>query len=184
MGNGMIGGAAYLNSLAIYSANEPNKPYWMMHEFVGHAFGGLPDLYMYYGTGLMSDVVKKDIDDHHARGDYLMIDHEKDPNKVYWKDFINKDGYTNVGMYPGVYWDYLKPGEVVTCEDLETSVMCGPTNHYTVMERYQIWRRIQTYAGFTTITIDEFKEYDKANKIDSDWTWDRYDNWTDDRIGN
>lgn len=186
MGNGMIGGAAY-GDIAVYSANEPDKPYWMMHEFTGHIVGGLPDQYYVTGDVLATDGTRKAIDSWltagPGNGEQLVFDYRKDPNTVFWKDFINKDGYTNVGVYPGAYWD-LKLGELTVCEDYNTSVMNGPVNHYTVMERLQIWRRIQHRAGFTTITIPEFKEYDRSNQMDVDWTWDRYENWHDDRVPN
>jgi hypothetical protein len=184
MGNGMIGGYA-MGNLAVYSANEGLKPYWMMHEFAGHAFGNLPDLYYIGGSDLLNENDKKMFDDNHENGELLMLGWQKDSKEAYWKDFIGKNGYANVGIYPAgyAYFDrMIKFGECFSCEDIGTSVMFGPTAHYTVMERYQIWRKIQQRAGFSIITIDEFIEYDKVNLIDADWSWDRYDNWTDDRV--
>jgi hypothetical protein len=183
IGNGMIGGYAMGNS-AIYSTNEGLKPYWMMHEFAGHAFGGFPDLYYIQGDGILNEEDKNMFDSNHLNGELLMYDWQKDPTKVFWKDFIGQNGYENVGIYPGgyCYWDRcIKLGECVVCEDFGTDVMYGPTAHYSVMERYQLWRKIQLRAGFTTITIDEFKEYDKVNLLDADYSWDRYDHWQDDR---
>jgi hypothetical protein len=182
MANGMVGGHVIFD-IAVFSANEPNKPYWMMHEFCGHVLGGFPDLYYNEGKAIVEENDSVYLDACHRDGEYLMLDYKKDPKKVYWADFINQDGYTNVGIYPAPWWQWIQVGAgIVSCEDISTSVMYGPTAHYTVMERYQLWRKIQRRAGFTTITIAEFKEYDKTNKIDSDWTWDKYDNWTDDRI--
>jgi hypothetical protein len=186
MGNGLIGGYA-MGNMAVYSANEGLKPYWMMHEFIGHAFGGFPDLYYIQGEDLLNEDDQKMFDENHNIGELLMYDWRNDPKQVYWKDFIGKNGYSNVGVYPAgyAYWDRaIKFGECFSCEDIFTSVMYGPTAHYTVMERYQLWRKIQLRAGFTTITIDEFLAYDVVNLIDADWSWDRYDNWTDDRIWN
>jgi hypothetical protein len=184
MGNGMIGGYA-MGNMAVYSANEGTKPYWMMHEFAGHAFGGFPDLYYLGEEGMLDAKARKAFDDNHEGGELLMLDWPTDPATVYWKDFIGKNGYEMVGIYPAGYYDPpLAFGQIQSCEDIFTSVMYGPTAHYTVMERYQLWRKIQQRAGFTTITIDEFIAYDVVNVVDADVSWDRYDNWTDDRIWN
>jgi hypothetical protein len=180
MGNGMVGGYA-MGNMAVYSANEGLKPYWMMHEFAGHIVGCFPDMYYIEGNVLATEGTRKSIDDSHSKGEMLMYDWRKSPDEVYWKDFINQDGYTNVGVYPAAYWD-LKYGELTSCEEVQTSVMFGPKAHYTVMERYQLWRKIQRRAGFMITSIAEFKEYDKYNKFDLDSSWDRYDNWTDDRV--
>jgi hypothetical protein len=186
MANGMVGGHV-INGIAVYSANEPNKPYWMMHEFAGHVVGGFPDLYYLDVQGKLDEEKKASIDANHEAGELLMldwIDTKNNPDKkVYWNDFIGLNGYQMVGIWPAAYYaPELAFGEIQSCEDVGTSVMFGPTAHYTVMERYQLWRKIQLRAGFTTITIPEFIEYDKVNVIDADWGWERYDNWTDDRI--
>jgi hypothetical protein len=180
MGNGMIGGAAY-GHIAIYSADEPNKAYWMIHEFVGHAFGGLPDMYYVWGDQLMNDKLKKAFDDAHLSGNDLMFDWRDDPNEVLWKDFIGRWGYEMVDVYQAGL-EYIKFGEIFTCENITTSVMYGPSNpHYTVMERYQLWRRMHTRAGFTTVTMDDFIAYDVVN-LKTSWSWKIYEVWTDDRI--
>ncbi|MDR1583690.1 MAG: BACON domain-containing protein [Prevotellaceae bacterium] len=184
IGNGMIGGYA-MGNFAIYSANEGLKPYWMMHEFAGHAFGGFPDLYYIWGSDLLNDADKKMFDDNHEAGELLMYDWRNDPQQVYWKDFIGKNGYEMVGIHKGgyAYFDrMIKFGECFCCEDVGTDVMFGPTAHYSVMERYQLWRKIQQRSGSTIITIDEFLKYDVVNLIDSDWSWDRYNHWMDDRV--
>jgi hypothetical protein len=183
IGNGMIGGYA-LGNAAIYSANEGLKPYWMMHEFAGHAFGGFPDLYYIWGSDLLNEDDKKMFDANHEGGELLMYDWRSDPKEVYWKDFIGKNGYEMVGVYPGGYGYFsrmIKFGECFVPEDIGTCVMNGPTAHYSVMERYQLWRKIQQRAGFTFQTIEEFMEYDKVNLLDLDWSWDLYDHWIDDR---
>ena len=180
MANGMVGGHV-INGIAVYSANEPNKPYWMMHEFVGHTLGRMVDMYFITGSDSATSETYKVFDNGHETGDWLQLDWKTDPKEVYWRDFIGQPGYEQVGVYPASFWD-LKFGSLTTCEDINNSVMYGPVNHYTVMERYQLWRIIQSRAGFTTITIDEFKEYDQVNLIDADWSWQRYDNWVDDRI--
>jgi hypothetical protein len=183
MGNGPIGGFVNEHGIAIYSADEPNKPYWMMHEFCGHVLGAFPDLYYNEGNEL-DEGAKRVLDEGHRNGDYLMLDYNRDPETVYWKDFINKDGYTNIGIFPAPLWNWLLVGEVVSCEAITSSVMYGPVAHYTVMERYQLWRKILTRAGVTAVGIGDFKEYDKENKFDDDFSWDRYEDWHDDRIWN
>jgi hypothetical protein len=182
MANGMIGGHVIFN-VAVYSANEPNKHYWMMHEFAGHVVGQFPDLYYLGEKGLMDDNTKEWFDVMHDQGTHLMFDWRSDPRSVYWSYFIGKKGYENVGVYKaGLNIPPLAFGQLFVCEDVGTDVMYGPTAHYSVMERYQLWRNIQLRAGFTTITFEEFMEYDRVNIVDADWSWDRYDNWTDDRI--
>jgi hypothetical protein len=182
MGNGQIGGYA-MGNMAVYSANEPSKHYWMMHEFAGHAFGGLPDMYYTGENGTMNANARASITANHLNGEILMLDWQTDPKLVYWKDFIGRNGYERVGIYPAGYYDPpLSFGEIFSCEPHDCTVMFGPTPYYSVMERYQIWRKIQLRAGFTTITIDEFLAYDAINLID-DWTsWDRYPIWEDDRV--
>jgi hypothetical protein len=183
MGNGMIGGHVIGSVVAVYSADEPNKPYWMMHEFTGRLVGLFPRLFYLGETGLMNDNTKELFDIFHEQGDLLMFDWRSDPKTVYWKDFIGRSGYEEVGVYPaGLNSPPLAFGQIFCCENIETDVMFGPTAHYNVMERYQLWRKIQLRAGFTAITFAEFIEYDKVNIVDKDYTWDRYDNWTDDRI--
>jgi hypothetical protein len=180
MANGMIGGHV-INDIAIYSANEPDKAYWMMHEFCGHVLGGLADMYYIYGNAPAQESTKEVFIHGHPNGDYLQFDWRKDPKEVYWKDFIGRAGYEQVGVWPAALWD-LKLGELTTCEDIGNSVMFGPVAHYTVMERYQLWRKIQERAGFTTVTIDEFITYDVVNLVDVDWSWEQFEQWTDDRI--
>jgi hypothetical protein len=181
MANGMVGGHVIAN-VAVYSANEPNKLYWMMHEFAGHVLGGLPDLYYIDGENPLDEGAKKAFDEGHKGGSFLMFDWTKDPERVFWKDFIGRPGYEKVGVYPAAIWG-LKLGEVTTCEDIHTSVMFGPAAHFTVMERYQLWWQIQTRAGFP-VSLDRFIEYDAVNLSDTDLSWAPYKplDWTDNRI--
>lgn len=180
LANGMVGGHV-IDGIAVYSANEPTKHYWMMHEFAGHVVGGFPDLYYIDGENPLDEGAIKAFNELHKTGDMAMLDWTKDPKDVYWKDFIGRKGYEMVGVYPAGLWG-LKLGELSTCEDINTSVMFGPTAHYTVMERYQLWRKIQQRAGFTATTFDDFIAYDVVNLNDTDWSWDKYSNWVDDRI--
>jgi hypothetical protein len=182
MANGATGGFVYVN-VAVYSANESNKPYWMMHEFAGHLVGGLPDLYDLGYRGDLDEEKKKSFDDNHSAGELLMLDWPTDPTQVYWKEFIGRPGYEMVGIYPARYYDPpLSFGQIQCCEETTTSVMGSRTAHYSVMERYQLWRKIHTRAGFTDISKETFIAYDVINVTDTDTTLDRYDNWTDSRI--
>jgi hypothetical protein len=183
MGNGMIGGAAY-GYLAVYSANEENKPFWMMHEFAGHIIGCMPDMYVEEDQGPADATFRKSVDDNHAAGELLMIDWRKDPKTVFWKDFIGRLGYEKVGVYPSGYYG-IKFGEVFASEDHKTTVMSfGKYAYFTVMERYQLWRKIQSRAGFPAKTVEEFIKYDAVNLKVKDWSWNQYKSldWTDDRI--
>jgi hypothetical protein len=183
MGNGGIGGAAY-GDLAVYSANDPNKLYWMMHEFAGHVVAGLPDLYPgIWGDRLLDAALKSELDENHVVGDHLMLDWHSQPDSVYWKDFIGRPGYDKVGVYPSG-WYGIKFGEIFTCEKHTSSVMCDYIPYFTVMERYQLWRKLQRRAGFPITSIDKFIEYDAVNLKETDPSWTPYKSldWADDRI--
>jgi hypothetical protein len=182
MGNGGIGGYA-MGTMAAYSADEPNKPYWMMHEFAGHVLGCLPDLYIQsYGSGVLDAGARRMIDDGHAGGQLLMLDYRTDPNTVYWKDFIGRPGYPEVGVFEAGHYS-VKYGELRTCEPIYSVVMTDMIPHYSVMERYQIWRQIQQRAGFTSFSIPQFIEYDVINLYKTE-TWKDYEyvDWSDSRI--
>jgi hypothetical protein len=181
MGNGAIGGGAY-GFMAVYSANEPEKPFWMMHEFVGHVLGGLPDLY-YSGDQPINDGAKAAFDHGHADtvNEFLMFDWRSSPKEVFWKDFIDRPGYEMVYVYQAGYWD-LQFGSFYTCENVKTSVMYARAAHYTVMERYQLWRKIHARAGFTTMTMDDFIAYDIINLADTGTSFSKFEDWTDERI--
>jgi hypothetical protein len=183
MGNGMIGGYA-MGDVAVYSANEEKKAFWMMHEFVGHIVGCMPDLYVEEGDTVNASV-RKTIDENHAVGELSMLDWRKDAKTVFWKDFIGRPGYEKVSVYPSG-WYGIKLGELSTCEDHRYTVMSwGRVAYFNVMERYQLWRKIQSRAGFSTVTFDRFIEYDAVNlKKETDWSWTPYKalEWTDERI--
>jgi hypothetical protein len=184
VGNGMIGGYAY-GDVAVYSANEGSKLYWMMHEFVGHIIGRMPDMYVEDGDGHVNSSTKTAIDEQHAAGELSMLDWRNQPDSVFWKDFIGREGYEKVSVYPSG-WYGIVFGELFTCEPHNSTVMYdNRVAYFTVMERYQLWRQIQTRAGFP-ITLDKFIEYDAVNLKETDWSWKPYNSldWTDDRIWN
>jgi hypothetical protein len=184
VGNGLIGGYA-LGDVAAYSANEGNKLYWMIHEFVGHVIGRMPDMYVEDGTGHVNSSVKATIDSQHAIGELLMLDWRSQPDSVFWKDFIGRPGYEKVGVYPSG-WYGIVFGELFACELHTSTVMNnGSVAYFTVMERYQLWRQIQTRAGFPA-TFDKFLIYDKVNLKETDLSFAPYKSldWTDDRIWN
>jgi hypothetical protein len=184
MGNGMIGGYA-MGDVAAYSANEGQKLYWMMHEFVGHVIGHMPDMYVEDGEGHVDASVKTNIDTQHLVGELSMLDWRSHPDSVFWKDFIGRPGYEKVGVYPSG-WYGIVFGELFTCEPHRSTVMCNNSAAYfTVMERYQLWRQIQARAGFPA-TLDKFIEYDAVNLKETGWSWKPYNalDWTDGRIWN
>jgi hypothetical protein len=184
VGNGLIGGYA-MGDVAVYSANEGYKLYWMMHEFVGHIIGRMPDMYVEDGEGHVNASTKATIDSQHLVGELSMLDWRSQPDSVFWKDFIGRKGYENVGVYPSG-WYGIVFGELFTCEPHNSTVMCShAAAYFTVMERYQLWRQIQARAGFPT-TLDRFVEYDAVNLKDTDRSWKRYSSldWTDERIWN
>jgi hypothetical protein len=160
MSNGNAGGYAY-GDIGSYPAHERDNAYWMIHEFTGHVIGYFPDLYpAEYEKDTLNDEVRKTIDESHARGELCMLDYRTDPAEVFWKDFIGKPGYENVGLYPTGHYS-VKQGELVTCEPPLTSAMYDRNMYFTVMERYQLWRQIQMRAqtGVET-TMEEFMKYD------------------------
>jgi hypothetical protein len=163
MGNGMIGGAAY-GDRGIYSAQEVNNAYWMIHEFAGHVIGYFPDLYPEsFGDGNADDKIKEMIDKAHARGELCTLDWRNDPAEVFWKDFIGKPGYSRVGVYPTGHYS-VKYGELFTCEPPRLSAMYDRNLYFTVMERYQLWRQIQMRAEIAIDpTMEAFMEYDVVN---------------------
>jgi hypothetical protein len=181
MGNGMIGGYA-MGDVAAYSANEQHKLYWMMHEFVGHVIGRMPDMYA-YGDNHADSAVKATIDRQHLIGELSMLDWRNQPDSVFWKDFIGRKNYEKVGVYPSG-WYGIVFGELFTCEPhTETVMNNGSLAYFTVMERYQLWRQIQIRTDMPT-TFDKFIEYDVVNLKETDWSWTPYKSldWTDDRI--
>jgi hypothetical protein len=182
MANGMIGGHV-IGGVAIYSANEPNKIYWMIHEFVGHVIGRMPDMYIEDGDSHANDETKVTIDRQHTVGELSMLDWRSHPDSVFWKDFIGRKGYEKVGVYPSG-WYGIVFGDLFTCEPHNSTVMYGnAAAYFTVMERYQLWRQIQTRAGFP-VSVDKFIEYDAINLKQTDWSWEPYKSldWTDERI--
>jgi hypothetical protein len=183
MGNGLIGGYAY-GDVGVYSANESHKLYWMMHEFVGHIIGRMPDMYVEDGDGHVDSSVKNTIDSQHLIGELSMLDWRSQPDSVFWKDFIGRKGYEKVGVYPSG-WYGIVFGELFTCEPHNSTVMYdNRAAGFTVMERYQLWRQIQTRAGLPS-TLEKFIVYDAVNlKEERSWTPYNSLNWTDDRIWN
>lgn len=181
MGNGLIGGYA-MGDVAAYSANEGNKLYWMIHEFVGHIIGRMPDMYA-HGDNHVDASTKETIDRQHLVCELSMLDWRNHPDSVFWKDFIGRKGYEKVSVYPSG-WYGIVFGELFTCEPHTSTVMnSGNVAYFTVMERYQLWRQIQNRAGFPA-SLDGFIAYDAVNTGNKDWSFAPYKalNWSDDRI--
>ncbi|MDR1859516.1 MAG: hypothetical protein LBR06_01165 [Bacteroidales bacterium] len=158
MGNGQIGGYALFEHRAgIYSTLEPNKPYWMAHEFVGHGFTLLADEYVsdcdYMGgpAGLVE--LQKN-------GWCMNVAPTSEPEKVPWKDFIGRRGYGQVGLYQGGH--YCAEG-IWRPEDY--SIMVGARNdgkppYYNAQSRWLIYKKIHELAGIEH-SFESFIEYDK-----------------------
>jgi hypothetical protein len=156
IGNGMVGGYA-MGDIAVFSNNEGRKPYWMVHEFVGHIIGRMPDLYCDGSTATtLSDEVKKGLDNYHAEGLGWMVDYNSDPKTVLWKDFIGRKGYEQVGVYPANY--YGACGLVWAPEP--KSCMWQNIYCFSAPERYQLWRQINRISG-KSYDLKSFFKWDK-----------------------
>jgi hypothetical protein len=163
VGNGNIGGYA-LGDRAIFSTVEGNKPYWMIHEYVGHILGRMPDLYCTCGNCAINDNVRRNLDDYHAEGLGWMVDYTNDPEKVIWKDFLNREGYEKVGFYPSSYYGACTGG-IWSPEPINETCMNTRTACFSVAERYQLWKRIMTISGeLTGDDIDGFFVYDASRE--------------------
>jgi len=158
IGNGMIGGYALFEHRAgIYSTEEPNKEYWMAHEFGGHGFTLLADEYVsdcnYMGGPAELQRMQKN------QNWCMNVAATDDLTKVPWKDFIGKKGYENVGAYKGGF--YCAEG-VWRPEDYSIMVQ-GKHNqrpYFNSMSRWLIYKKIHELAG-VDFSFDTFLQYDK-----------------------
>jgi hypothetical protein len=82
---------------------------------------------------------------------------------VPWKDFIDKDGYSETGIYEGGF--VHSTGVWRSGED---SFMRGnPVYNNTGWQRYLIYKRIHDLAELPR-SLDDFFEYDTVN-LGIDW---------------
>ncbi|MDR3227930.1 MAG: BACON domain-containing protein [Puniceicoccales bacterium] len=147
--NAPFGGWAYLHNNAFVSVTAVGGGYWSVHEFFGHAFAGLPDL---YHTG--TDWAYKA-----AEG----VDFTNDPEKVKWKPFLKRKEYVRDGVG---FHKHGKEGNVTiwVAEDHRRSAMTHNTGYFTALERYQIWKRIKRLAG-EDYSVEAFFKYDIPRNV-------------------
>jgi hypothetical protein len=137
--NGPFGGWAYLNDNAFASVLQVTDFAWVTHEFVGHAFAGLPDLYM-------------------TPFECENVDKTNDPEQVRWSAFLKKDEYVKAGI--GIH--KCHSDNVYVAEPHGRSLMNNHVGnaYFTALERYQIWKFILSAAGKTDLTPEKFFEFD------------------------
>jgi hypothetical protein len=158
--HGMVGGFAWPDGtgfgIGVFSTEEPDHTYWMMHEFGGHIFGRLAD--EYYGCPSVADEgLRNTVRADHAKGQDRNTDVTNDPAQVAWAAFIGRPGYEAVGCYEGGH--YVCTG---VWRPEENSVMRSRTLRYNAPSRYFIWQRIKTIAGESS-DIEDFFAYDQHN---------------------
>jgi hypothetical protein len=157
--NGMAGGFAYPDGsgfgIAVFSTEEGNVYYWVMHEFGGHIFGRLADEYC--SPGVADEGFRNMVRTDHAKGQDKNCDVTNDPAQVTWAAFIGRPGYGMVGFHEGAH--YLCTG----CWRPEaSSVMLTTDYRYNAPSRYYIWQRIKKTAGESD-NIEDFFTYDVGN---------------------
>jgi hypothetical protein len=171
---GNIGGSPHFDGASglgwtPYPYTESNPPFWMMHEFVGHVIGRLPDMYT-RGGGPFNGAVKNEIDAGHAAGSLWMVDYNKnfpaaeaapDSADVVWSPFLYEPGYKHiVGIHPGAY--NQANTNIYVPQPGHTNGMCNNgVNTYDAPSRYQIWRRLQKTVG-RDYSLERFFAYDTA----------------------
>jgi hypothetical protein len=162
--NGQVGGFCWPEgngfAIGVYSTVDNHTPYWVAHEFGGHAFGRLADEYDYCSDPPASadDNFRKMVRTDHAKGQDKNSDVTNDPAQVQWAAFIGRPGYEMVGLYEGAH--YMCKG---VWRPEATSVMRDHGSmRYNAPSRYYIWQRIMKTAGESD-NIESFFEYDKIN---------------------
>jgi hypothetical protein len=162
--NGYLGGYAlgggYGFGIAAYpiatDGYPPRSSYWTIHEFVGHIIGALPDQ---YGSGQLTEVRKREIDEGHAKSQLWNVDYKSDPEQVRWKEFLKQPMYNGiVGIYPGAF----NGTAGVYNPEAKTCMRDSPWFCFDAPSRYQIWQRIKMVAGESYL-LSEFFAYDVVN---------------------
>ena len=144
--NGYYPGSAS-NPLARMGLTD-NYDYWAIHEFVGHVLCDMPDAYC-GDSNANNDVdqaLKTKLDAEHQNGFHWFVDYTNDPDKVIWKDFIGKPGYSDVGLFPAST-NYNK----WYCRNLWMPSAQTPMWQWMlcwdVGSRYHVWNKIHDRAG-------------------------------------
>ena len=142
---------------------DPNPPggfdHLVVHEGAGHGFGRLADEYT--GNGSITVQAIRDLTqsheqrlDPHGLGEFLNVTALRDPETVYWGDFIGRPGYETVGFFEGAH--NFSFG-VWRCE--ERNCMIDNILYFSVACRLSIVKRLKAIAG-ETFDVDEFIEND------------------------
>ncbi|MDR1505355.1 MAG: M64 family metallopeptidase [Prevotella sp.] len=188
IGNGMIGGYATFGGngnggFGVYSVPEGISYYWMIHEFVGHAFASLADEYDCgsFGEGYYGGVPV--LTGYQSQGMLLNCSVTDDGAQVPWAKFIGREGYEEVGLYKGGFSnceDIWRPEQwSIMVSDAEGGDYAGM--YFDAPSRWLIYKRIRTIAELLTheqivagqqITkeqddklFEEFLEYDKTYNV-------------------
>jgi hypothetical protein len=185
LANGPYPGNA-TNPMARGGIWEDGYGYWTVHEFVGHVFADLPDMYWsscnlptngdgtmpetgWFGDGGITWSIAKE----HPHGYNWFIDWRNDPDEVVWKDFIGAPGYCgetdgdpwyrndNIGIYPttwgGMFCNGLYgPAPVTTMRE---AYLC-----FDLGSRMQVYNKILDRAGIK-ILDEEIDDVTKERRI-------------------
>ncbi|MDR0521491.1 MAG: BACON domain-containing protein [Planctomycetaceae bacterium] len=156
MANGPFGGWAYLNDNAFMTLTQAGEGYWTAHEFLGHAFSGLRDIY-----------------NGDANESYDLVDKTNDPEKVKWAPLLKIEEYTKAGV--GIH-EYRSRQGCYLAEPQNYSTMQGGNTYFTVMERFHLWKYILRTAGepAENLTLEQFIEFDKPRYAGKR---DKYPQW-------
>jgi hypothetical protein len=155
VGNGMIGGFAWFElRMGVYSTDEKPSIYWMAHEFVGHAFGGLGDEYGGPGTYMSLDDLRQLQTE---EGKSLNVSATNDLTQVPWKDFVGLPGYEEVGAFEGGF--YHDKG-VWRPEVHSLMVGWKGEPYFNAMSRWILYREIMEQAK-VPYSFNKFLEFDK-----------------------
>jgi hypothetical protein len=126
--NGAIGGWNYGDYTTLSNpSGEPNFPYWLMHEYVGHTLSNLPDFYVtggckepdfarmstedgvaydaelnkhyakYYKNGASTANDYNNLKNEWKKGYRWSGDFTNIPGETIWSYFVGKPGYADVG---------------------------------------------------------------------------------------
>lgn len=161
---GQVGGHAYGGNGALLSwgnqpqtadeianntapkAWEPNPKYWVLHEFLGHAFAGMADEYK--TSSYWSN--KKA----HVEASNLYVSPSKPlAASVPWQNFIGyEENESSIGIY-----GYSKHDAWRATEDC---FLNGNPNMYVPMyHKWVVYKQILTWAGETTPTLAQFCQF-------------------------
>ncbi|MDR0511047.1 MAG: BACON domain-containing protein [Rikenellaceae bacterium] len=177
------------NPLSRGAINEADHGYWTIHEFTGHSFLDLPDMYG-VGSGYEpTDVLKADIDEKHSRGFNWWVDY-RPREQVIWKDFLpggSKSDPAYIAEGIGYYATSMQGhifGRSLWGPNERTCMREGGYMNYDFGSRYQAWNTILLRSGQMADynDIDKFRTFDLARTKGGgpyvERTWKEYDGRT------